>query len=323
MKSVMKWLTEAEQPAIRYLAMRDLMDAEGSELREAWKAIPARGWVEQILRKRLPEGYWIDGEDYFRPKYVSTYWILLALSDFGVTKELPWLAKSAEMWRDAFAMRDGGFDTPDYPDRPASEQCLTGNTARALTRFGYEDDPKVERAFDWLVKNQKPNGGWHCEGKDGVIDGWEAMSAFAAYPRQKWTRGMKEAVERGLEFYLKRRLLHEGARYDPWYRLHFPYHCFYDVLLGLEFVTALGGGNDPRAGEAIQLLRRRRLGDGRWPMDAIQPDVLNGGKVPRGLRKFVCDGQKPLRFEAPGQPSKIITLRALRVLKNLGEQMPD
>ena len=70
-----------------------------------------------------------------------------------------------------------------------------GNTARALVKFGYEDDPKVRSAFQWLVKNQKPNGGWDCFGRDGVIDGWEGMSAFAAYPRGKWTRGMKEAVD--------------------------------------------------------------------------------------------------------------------------------
>ncbi len=58
-------------------------------------------------------------------------------------------------------------------------------------------------------------------------------------------------------------------------------------------------------------------------MDAIQPDYLNGGKVPRRLQKFVFDGAKPLGFEAAEQPSKMITLRALRVLKRLGEPMPD
>ena len=79
MKTVMEWLTEPNQPAVRYLAMRDLMGTGGDEIREAWKAIPDRGWVRQILEKRLPGGGWVDGEDFYRPKYVSTNWMLLAL----------------------------------------------------------------------------------------------------------------------------------------------------------------------------------------------------------------------------------------------------
>jgi hypothetical protein len=318
MKSVMDWLTAPDQPAVRYLAMRDLLDVRGGELREAWTQIPSRGWVRQILDKRLPGGYWVDGSDLYRPKYLSTNWMLLALSDLGVTRELSWLADSAEMWRDAYARPDGGFDTPGSEK---SELCLVGNTARALVNLGYADDPKVASAFGWLVSNQRPNGGWDCFGRDGVIDGWEGMSAFSAYPRQKWTRSMKRAVDRGLEFYLERHLLREGRRYDPWYRLHFPYHYYYDLLVGLEFVSALGMGDDPRAASAVRLLRKKRLPDGRWLMDAVHPDALNAGRLPRWWPKYKAR-LTPFSLEAAGQPSRMITLRALKVLRRLGEPMP-
>jgi hypothetical protein len=318
MKKVIEWLAEPNQPAVRYLAMRDLLGTRGSELREAWKEISTRGWVEEIVGKRREGGYWVDKEDLYRPKYLSTNWMLLALSDLGVTRELPWLAESAEMWRDTYARPDGGFD---MPGSEKSELCLVGNTARALVKFGYEDDPKVRSAFEWLVKNQKPNGGWHCWGKNGVIDGWEGMSAFAVYPRQKWTKSMKAAVDRGLEFYLERRLLKQGRRYDPWYRLHFPYHYYYDVLVGLEFVTALGRGGDPRAANAIRILRKMRRPDGRWLMDAVHPDYLNAGKLPRWWPKR-SHRLTPFSLEKAGAPSKMITLRALRVLQALGEPMP-
>ena len=317
MKGVMEWLTEESQPAVRYLAMRDLLESSERDLREARRAIPSRGWVRDILKTRLPGGYWVDGEDLYRPKYISTNWMLLTLSDLGVTRELPWLAESAEMWRDRYARPDGGFNMGGNK----SELCLVGNTARALIKFGYADDPKVRRALEWLVRNQKPNGGWHCWGKNGVIDGWEGMSAFAAYPRQKWTRSMKAAVERGCEFYLERGLLHQGARYDPWYRLHFPYHYYYDLLVGLEFITELGRGDDPRAASALALLKEKRRKDGRWLMDAVHPDYLNAGKMPGWWPKHK-DRFRPFSLGAVGEPSKMMTLRALRVLERVGEPLP-
>lgn len=304
MKPVTEWLTEESQPAVRYLAMRDLLDASPGDLKAAREEIPARGWVRDILRKRLPGGFWVNGEDLYRPKYYSTNWMLLILSDLGVTRALPWLAESAEMWRDRFARPDGGFDTGDSE---TSELCLTGNTARALIKFGYADDRLVRRAFEWLMRNQKPNGGWHCWGKNGVIDGWEGMSAFAVYPRQKWARRMRAAVDRGCEFYLERGLLRQGARYDPWYRLHFPYHYYYDILVGLEFMTALGRGDDPRLAPALELLRKKRRPDGRWLTDAVHPDLENGGKWPDWFPKY-AHRLTPFSLEAAGKPSKIITL---------------
>ncbi len=85
----MEWLTAPDQPAVRYLAMRDLLDASAGDLREARNAIPSRGWVKQMLEARQAGGFWGDREDLYRPKYLSTNWMLLALSDLGVTRELP------------------------------------------------------------------------------------------------------------------------------------------------------------------------------------------------------------------------------------------
>jgi len=94
------------------------------------------------------------------------------------------------------------------------------------------------------------------------------------------------------------------------------------LLVGLEIVTALGMGDDSRAAGAIRLLKKKRRQEGRWLMDAVHPDYLNAGELPRW---FLKDGDrlKPFSLEAAGEPSKMITLRALRVLKRLGEPIPD
>jgi hypothetical protein len=74
------------------------------------------------------------------------------------------------------------------------------------------------------------------------------------------------------------------------------------VLRGLDYfrsVSALTGqAPDPRLGEAIEHIRSRRLDDGTWPLDWN----------PTGRVWFEVD-------DGPGEPSRWVTLRALRVLK--------
>jgi hypothetical protein len=214
-----------------------------------------------------------------------------------------------------YSRADGGFDTPGAE---RSEHCLTGNTARALIKFGYADEPRVRSALDLLVKTQKPSGGWHCWGTNGTIDAWEGLSAFAVYPRQMWTRSMKAAVELGCEFYLERKLCKQGARYAPWFRFHFPYHYYYDILVGLDFMTSLGYTDDRRMGPAVSYLKKKRREDGRWNLDAVHPDLDNDGKLPRWWKQYRSEFH-PFALEQVGRPSKMATLRALTVLKRLGE----
>lgn len=316
MQRTLEWLLEPSQPAVRYLALRDLIDgASPGELADAKHAIPRRGWVADILRARKPGGYWVHGKDLYVPKYKSTNWMLLALSDLGITREDPRIAKSCSLWMDRFAREDGGFDTPGAEK---SEHCLTGNTTRGLIKFGYADDRRVKSALENLVKTQKKDGGWHCfPSSAGTMDAWEGMSAFAAYPRQKWTRGIKGAVERGAEFFLDRKLCRQGRRYDPWFRFHFPYHYYYDMLVGLDFMMSLGYGSDRRMKQALSLLKRKRRNDGRWDMDAVHPDFYDE-RWPRWRSKY-AKYYTPFALERAGSPSKMITLRALTVLKRLGE----
>lgn len=316
MLKALDWLLAPSQPAVRYMALRDLVDgSNGRDLEEARQAVTSRGWAHDILSEEHPGGYWDNPEDLYTPKFLSTNWMLLTLSDLGVTKDDPRIANACSLWMDTFARPDGGFDTPGAK---RSEHCLTGNTARGLIRFGYGDDPRVKSALDNLVKTQKRDGGWHCfPSVTGTIDAWEGMSAFASYPRRKWTRGMKAAVERGAEFFLERKLCRQGSRYEPWFRFHFPYHYFYDVLVGLDFMTSLGYGDDKRMSQALSLLKRKMRKDGKWVLDAVHPDFRDE-LWPRWRSKY-ARYFTPFSLERAGLPSKMVTLRALTVLKRLGE----
>jgi hypothetical protein len=319
---VIRWLLKEDQPSIRYLTLRELFgqSKNDSEVKFAKENITKEGWAKDILEGQTPEGYWVRERSLFQPKYTATFWMILILSDLGLTKEDPKVNKAAQLWMNHSQTKDGGFGMTGKAKE--GHLCITGNTARALVKFGYEDHPKTRSAFRWLVENQAEKGGWSCwnfggrhTGRD--LDSWEPLSAFAVYPRQKWTRKMKLAVERAAEFYLERELhiLPKGGRYEPWYRFHYPNHYYYDLLVGLNVMTALGYSNDKRLGFALSLLKKKRRSDRRWNLDAINPDPESGQA--RWDKKHPKKATIPFALETPGRPSKMITLTALKVLNRI------
>ena len=238
--------------------------------------------------------------------------MLLVLSDLGLCRDNPKISRACEKWIRAFSKEDGGFG---IDNSKRSHLCTTGNTARALVKLGYDEHPRVRSAFEWMVRNSAEKGGWSCFGSGRNLDSWEPMSAFAAYPREKWTKGMKEVVERGAEYYLERELHVQGDHYEPWYRTHYPAHYYYDMLVGLDFMTSLGYGADKRLGHAVEWLKKKRRDDGRWNLDAVHPDVEGG--MGDWYRRHPKHMPTPFSLEPAGGPSKIITLRAMRVMQRL------
>jgi hypothetical protein len=311
-----EWLLEEGEPSVRYMTLTQLLgkSEKDPDVKAAKKKIGKEGWAAELLAKQKPGGWWVHEENFYRPKYLSTNWMLLILSDLGLKREDTRIRRAAELWRDRFSKADGGFGA-DGARR--SHLCIAGNTARALVKFGYAEDPKVVSALEWLVKNQASNGGWSCFGSGGNLDSWEGMSAFAAYPKQLWTRSIKSAVERGAEFYLRKSLDQQGGRYEVWYRFHYPVHYYYDLLVGLDFMTALGYGDDKRLSGAVALLKEKRGLDGRWNLDAVHPDVEGG--MADWYAKHATQAPTPFALEKAGRPSKMITFRAMLVLNRLGE----
>lgn len=296
-KSILAWLLEPAEPSMRYLTSRDLVRPRPSrqELERLRAEIPGRGWAAGILARQQERTWWERKDTCYWPRSRGTYWSLDVLADLGLSRDDERVANAVEHMLRTHLAPDGGF-SPWGPPKP-SHFCSTGIMVRTLLHLGYLDDPRTWGGIDWLLATQLEDGGWDCRAPpESTLDAWEAMAAFAAIPPGRRTRDVRESIRRGAEFYLSRRLLHEGPRYARWYDLHYPWHYWYDVLVGLDCLTALGHGADPRAREALDLLRSKRLPDGRWALDAVN------GK---------------LRLESQGQPSKMMTFLALRVLRRV------
>ena len=110
-KTALDWLLDEDQPSIRYLALTQLLGRaqDDPEVQSAKQMISKIGWAADIIAKQMPSGSWVDEERLYVPKYVSTNWMLLILSDLGLTKENPQISKACELWIRRFAKRDGGF----------------------------------------------------------------------------------------------------------------------------------------------------------------------------------------------------------------------
>lgn len=312
---VLRWLLEEDQPSVRYHALVDLLGRpeDDPEVEAARSRIPRAGWAHELLKSQKPKGYWEAHEprtfrewvQFLRfPVYQSSIWKGIVLSDLGLTAADPRIRRFAEL---VFEYK---LHLSSEVNLFTEEVCIVGNVARMLTRFGYGDDRRVGKLYAWMLEDQREDGGWNCAaGAPGTLDCWEALAAFAAVPKGDRSAAMERAIAGGAEFYLQRSLFREGARYAPWFRLHYPAHYFYDILVGLDVLTELGYGGDRRLEPALRILRDKRRGDGTWLLDRAHPDTGPGTAAPRGVR--------PLALERAGGRSKWITLTALRVLKRV------
>jgi hypothetical protein len=311
---VIQWLLEENQPAVRYRALVDLLGQKetDTDVHRARSRIARVGWAHDQLSRQGPKGFWEPREPkdvrewinflYF-PYYTATNWRALVLSDLGLDAANPQIKKLAALLFEYKLRLSSPFNF-FY-----EEMCISANTARMLTRFGYGDDFRVRKLYDWLLEDQREDGGWNCShGTPGTLDVWEPLAAFAALPKSKRSPKIEQAISRGAEFYLQRKLFEEGKPYAPWLRLHYPNHYFYDILVGLDVLSQLGFAGDRRLRPALEILRAKRRHDGTWLLDRVHPDVVSKGDLPSGK-------VHRLQIEEPGKPSKWITLKALRVLK--------
>jgi hypothetical protein len=353
------WLLKEENPSVRYWTFKDILEKPETETDVVAARTRIASWrpVAEYLREQDPAGYWGDGEDVYWPKWRATVWALILLAEMGVSGTNPSIKKGSEYFLQVMDGQDRSWPPPKYSDedlqgwRLVWEPCVTGNMARTLAEFGFEDDPRVREMFEWLVKNQRDDGGWNCEtekrGGGGEVHHSSFMStveplwAFSSLDRQKWPRGGREAVERGVEFLLMHRLFKSdtsGKVIRPeWTQLHFPLFYFYDILHGLRVVTALGFGGDERTKDARDLLVSKLLPDGTWPLEAtylramrrnfvkdprtgqwhtVQEEGVDLSNVYQSPGKVV---EVPSIYSSLGEVGKAnpwVTLNALRALKN-------
>ena len=305
--TVHEWLLDSD-PAIRWQVMRDLLDSPEDHVAAERARVASDGWGAQLLAQQALDGSW-DGAA-FNQGYTSTMHVLTLLQGFGLDPASPQAKHALRRVREGVVWPGWGPNGTDNPYFVGEvEPCINGQVAAAGAYFRQDVSSLVAR----LLTEQLADGGWNCEAENGSIRGSFnsticVLDAFLEYERTFGPRpDITAARERGEAYLLERQLfkrrstgepiLKDRKRGDDWTQLAFPTWWHYDILRGLDYLCAAGVTPDERVTDAIDLVRSKQQPDGRWLLDVRYP-----GTMPIDLG------------ETPGQPSRWITLRALRVL---------
>ena len=116
------WLLEQDDPGIRYLALRDLVDSSpnDSELLRAKGAAHTEGPISVILSCQHEDGYWEKPGPGYSPKYRSTVWSVITLAQLGASVDAdPRIGRAcAYLFEHAFSL-GGQFTASGAPSGTA------------------------------------------------------------------------------------------------------------------------------------------------------------------------------------------------------------
>lgn len=328
------WLLTSTNPGVRYLALRDLqsLSADDPDLTAARQAAHTHGLIATVLDQMHPDGYWSEPGPGYYPKYFSTVWSLILLSQLGARIELDArIARACTYILDVGLTVNAQFSASGAPSGTAD--CLHGNLCEALAALGCSD-PRLELAYEWMGRSVTGEGVAPMSKKDAGVSGarlryyagkcgpnfacgsndkkpcaWGAakvMLAFARWPKERHTPLIERAIRQGVDFLFS--IDPATAAYPSpyaakpsgnWWKFGFPVFYVTDLLQIVEALVLLGHGRDPRLANALEIVRQKQDAQGRC------------------LLEYDYAGKTWGDFGPKKQPNPWVTLRVLRVLRKI------
>ncbi|MBU4213757.1 MAG: hypothetical protein KJ792_03775 [Actinobacteria bacterium] len=304
---VLAWLLDSD-PALRWQVLRDLTDAPADQVAAERARVATQGWGAQLLAAQADDGRW-DGGTY-RPGWVdesrpffdawtATHFSLQQLVDLGPDPAAPQVVRAVARVREQVRWEHAGEPFFDGEVEP----CVNGIALTVAAAFE-QDGGAMART---LLAGRLADGGWNCWAPEQATVSSFHSTICALEGLLAWQRAghgspeLARALADGQEYLLARGLYRrrsDGSVPDPrMTMLSYPVRWFHDVLRGLDHFR-LADRRDARLAEAVELLRSKADGDGRWRLENVHegPVLFRLGPVEGGQDRWV-------------------TLRALRVLR--------
>lgn len=330
------WLLEEDDPGIRYLALRDIIDADEKEIKAARKKAHHEGPIATILENMNPEGWWIHPGAVYAPKCRGTSWSIISLAQMGASLEEDKRVGTACNYLLDNALSAGG-QFSSTGKAYTTFNCFQGNIITSLMDLGCRDK-RLDAAYEWTARTVTGKGLPLKVTGDGLAPadssspglrplsnitgplfacrrmahcawaGAKIMLAFSRLPVERRSSLVNQAIEAGVNYFFTNdpSTANFPGELAPapdkrWWKFHFPVVGM-DILQVAEALTALGYGADPRLANTLDLIRSKQDETGRWPLE----------------KNYGYWHKWWVNYGSLGKPNKWVTLRAMRVLKKAG-----
>lgn len=287
------WLIDPENPSVRFWTLTDLLErpADDPEVREARAAISAQPLVKELFAMQHTDGHW--GDDETKPYTAQGAVAALSLLHMlGSAPNANTAAGCDSFLR--FCQHEGGGFSMTKKLRSGIFPCTTGEHLPFLAYFGMGDDPRVRAAFVFLLEDMSTADALNCaryQHRDCLWGAIAALKGLAVLPEEIRSAQSALLVER-----LANALL--DAKYDfagehkRW--LTFGVPRGWDLLSALTALANHGYAHDARFAPLLDRMLAQQGAHGRWLCGSVS---------------------RTWPIEKRNQPSKWVTLDALRVLK--------
>lgn len=271
-QTTVAWLLESPTPSIRYLTLTDVMGKpeDDPQVKAARLSITTHPPVSHILDKQAPEGYWQYAKHYYSPKYRSSHWSMLLLSELGMdphhTAMQQGMAFMQTSFEDDRRLRDA--EAPYWG-------CLSGNALRYHLYCGNTDQAFMGHLLDFVVKDLQQLS--RCRYNNELPCAWGVVRdlyGLALLPVEKRSPEVQAAIRSGLKFLLEDHDLLEADYpyiekvHPTWSKLSFPLFYQADVLFVLRVAKELGALDYPQAVHGLEWLVSKRTQGGTWNGDS-------------------------------------------------------
>jgi hypothetical protein len=287
-------LLSSGNEALEYFVRRDLLEERVGPIDRLWQLPGAL----KILKKQQADGSWPHPGKKKHPainyRLIGTWKQFRFLVEvYGFSKENPQAQKAAEF---LFSCQS---EEGDIRGMLANQYATyyTGAIMSLLIQAGYEDDPRIEKGFQWLLSMRQNDGGWSIPMITHQLDRerWLALSsqyfeplqpdrskpfahnatgmvlrAFAAHKKYRQSEAARKAAELLASRFFQPDAYTSYQAASYWVKFQYPF-WWNNLVAALDSISLIGVSRDnENVARAVNWLVDHQEEGGLWKTSYVK-----------------------------------------------------